>query len=33
LSLENDEDSDGLKKIIEIFAERCKIHWRSTTIL
>ena len=33
LSLENDEDTDGLKKLIEIFTEKCKIHWKGTSII
>jgi hypothetical protein len=33
LGLENEEDEAGLKKSIEIFAERNKIHWKHSHII
>lgn len=33
LSLENDEDTEGLKKVIEVFTERCKVHWKGTSVM
>ena len=33
LGLENEDDELGLKKVIEVFVEKNKIHWKGATVI